>query len=84
LPQGTRLIKAYGTSATGPKRVVYLLLVEDRDLFLLFYRDKNDAVGRNASMANPSFRSALEKHLSLLNEDILAENIERLPINPTP
>jgi hypothetical protein len=53
-------------------------------LFLLFYRDKNDALGRNASMANPSFRSALEKHLSLLNEDILSENIETLPINPTP
>jgi hypothetical protein len=26
----------------------------------------------------------LEKHLSLLNQDILSENIERLPINPTP
>jgi hypothetical protein len=84
LPDGTRLIKAYGTSATGPKGVVYLLVVEEQDLFLLFYRDKNDALGRNASMANPSFRSALEKHLSLLNEDILSENIETLPINPTP
>lgn len=83
LPPGTRLIKAYGTSATGPKRVLYLLVVGDGDLFLLFYRDKNDPVGKNASMANPAFRSALHKHLSILEEDILSSNIEELPIKTT-
>lgn len=82
LPPGTRLIKAYGTFAADPKRVIYLLVVGDEDLFLLFYRDKNDPVGKNASMANPAFRSALHKHLSILNEDILSSNIEELPIKP--
>ena len=84
LPPGTRLIKAYGTSPSGPKRVLYLLVVEDDDLFLLFYRDKNDPVGRNAAMSNPGFRSALQKHLALLEEDILSANIEELPLTSKP
>ena len=55
LPPCTRLIKAYATSKRGPKRIVYLLAVDDGDMFLLFYRGKNDPVGRNASIANPAF-----------------------------
>jgi hypothetical protein len=47
LPQGTRLFKAYATSSQGPRRIVYLPVVEDKDLFLIFYRPKNDPVGEN-------------------------------------
>ena len=75
----TRLIKAYATSKRGPKRVVYLLVVEDGDMFLLFYRGKNDPVGRNVSMENPAFRTALDKYLALLESDIAAGNVEELP-----
>ena len=78
LPPQTQLIKAYATSKRGPKRVVFLLAVQDGDLFLLFYRGKNDPVGRNASMMNPAFRAALDKHLALLEEDIANGNIEDL------
>ena len=74
----TRLIKAYATSQHGPQRIVYLLAGEDGDMFLLFYRGKNDPVGRNASIANPAFRSALDKYLMLLEADILDGNIEEL------
>jgi hypothetical protein len=35
-------------------------------------------VGRNASIANPAFRSALDKYLMLLEADILDGNIEEL------
>lgn len=83
LPPGTQLIKAYGTSPSDPKRVIYLLAVGDDDLFLLFYRDKNDPIGRNASTANPAFRSALHKHLALLEKDIASANIEELPLPDT-
>ena len=62
----------------GPKRIVYLLAVEDGDMFLLFYRGKNDPVGQNVSIANPAFRSALDKYLMLLEGDILDGNIEEL------
>ena len=61
LPPHTQLIKAYATSKRGPKRIVYLLAVEDGDMFLLFYRGKNDAIGKNASMSNPAFRAALDR-----------------------
>lgn len=78
LPPHTHLIKAHATSKRGPKRIVYLLLVEGGDMFLLFYRGKNDPVGRNVSMANPAFRTALEKYLALLEADISGGNIEEL------
>lgn len=78
LPPQTQLIQAYATSKRGPKRVVYLLAVEDGDMFLIFFRGKNDPVGRNASMMNPAFRTALDKHLALLEEDIADGCIEEL------
>jgi hypothetical protein len=48
-------------------------------MFLLFYRGKNDPVGRNVSMENPAFRTALDKYLALLESDIAAGNVEELP-----
>ena len=72
LPKGTRLLKAYATSARGPRRIVYLLAVEEDDLFLLFYRGKSDEIGKNVTLANPVFRRQLNRHLNLLLQDIAA------------
>ena len=80
LPPGTRLLKAYGTARSGPKRVIYLLSVAEEDLFLLFYRGKNDPIGANASEKNPAFRRELEKSLSLLEQDILSGQIHSINI----
>lgn len=71
-------IKAYATFKRGPKRIVCLLAVEDRDMFLLFYRGENDAIGKNASMSDPAFRAALDEYLALLEADIADGNIEEL------
>ena len=76
LPAGTRLLKAYGTARSGPKRVIYLLMVAGEDLFLLFYRGKNDPLGANASAKNPVFRAELHKYLALLEQDIRAGEID--------
>ena len=57
---------------------MYLLAVEDGDMFLLFYRGKNYAIGKNASMSNPTFRAALDKYLALLEADIAGGYIEEL------
>jgi hypothetical protein len=76
LPAGTRLLKAYGTARSGPKRVIYLLMVAGGDLFLLFYRGKNDPLGANASAKNPVFRAELHKYLALLEQDIRAGEID--------
>ena len=47
-------------------------------MFLLFYRGKNDAIGKNASISNPAFRAALDKYLALLEADIADGDIEAL------
>jgi len=80
LPAGTRLLKAYGTARSGPKRVIYLLAVTEGDLFLLFYRGKNDPIGANATTKNPTFRAELHKHLALLEQDIHAGEIDTIDL----
>jgi hypothetical protein len=76
LPKGTRLLKAYATSARGPRRIVYLLAVAKDGLFLLFYRGKTDEIGGNISLANPAFRKKLNRHLDLLLKDINAGKVQ--------
>lgn len=80
LPPSTRLLKAYATSPDGPRRIVYLLAVDDGSLFLLFYRDKNDPVGSNISPKNPDFTSQLKKHLALLLADIESGKFDEIPL----
>ena len=60
----------WNEGCSGPKRVIYLLMVDGEDLFLLFYRGKNDSIGVNASIKNPLFRKELHKYLALLEQDI--------------
>lgn len=79
LPPATRLLKAYATSPQGPRRIVYLLAIEDGTLFLLFYRDKNDPVGENISPKNSAFTKQLQKHLALLQADIETGHFDELP-----
>lgn len=78
LPKGTRLLKVYATTKQGPRRILYLLVVEGGDLFVLFYRDKKDLVGENMSPKNPDFNAELNKHLDLLREDILKNHVEEI------
>jgi hypothetical protein len=53
-----------------------LLILDGGDLFLLFYRGKDDPLGRNVSLSNTAFRKALDTHLSLLEADIARGDIE--------
>jgi hypothetical protein len=78
LPKGTRLLKAYATTKQGPRRILYLLVVQEKDLFVLFHRTKQDDVGANMSPKNPAFSSALTKHLDLLRDDLAAGRIEEI------
>jgi len=72
------LLKGYATTPNGPRRIVYLLAVEDGTLFLLFYRDKKDEVDKNVSPKNDDFRVQLKKHLGILREDIEAGRFETI------
>jgi hydroxymethylglutaryl-CoA reductase len=76
LPKGTRLLKAYATSPNGARRIVFLLEVEEGDLFLLFYRNKKDAVGANMTIQNKAFKTQLDKHLNVLRDDLDSGNYE--------
>ena len=60
--------------------MVYLLAVAEGDLFLLFYRDKNDPLGANATMKNPAFRIQLHRYLDLLEQDIQTGALDTLPL----
>jgi len=80
IPAGTRLLKAYGTARSGPKRVIYLLAVAEGDLFLLFYRGKNDPIGVNATAKNPAFRAELHKYLAWLEQDIRSGEIDTVDL----
>jgi hypothetical protein len=78
LPKGTRLLKAYATTKQGPRRILYLLVVQEGDLFVLFFRTKQDEVGLNMSPKNPAFNRALAKHLELLRDDMAAGRVEEI------
>lgn len=74
VPSGAKIVKAYGTSKSGAKRVVYMLTSDNNDFMLLFYRDKNDKIGKNITIANPEFKKAISKHIDLLIKDLLSGN----------
>jgi hypothetical protein len=78
LPKGTRLLKAYATTKPGPRLILYLLVIQKKDLFVLFHRPKQDDVGANMSPKNPAFNSALTRHLDLLRDDLADGRIEEI------
>ena len=74
LPKGSRLVKLYVTTAGGARRIVFLVDVETNAAFLLFYRSKNDVLGKNISIKNPAFKKRLLQYLDLLSADIASGN----------
>ena len=78
LPKGTRLLKAYATTKLGLRRILYILVVQEKDFFVLFHRPKRDDAGANMSPKNPAFNSALTKHLDLHRDDLADGRIEEI------
>lgn len=76
LPKASKLIKIYATAVAGARRIVYLVDMASSDGFLLFYRSKNDRIGKNISIQNPEFRKKLNLYLELLSLDIEAGAID--------
>lgn len=73
---GCRLLKAYVTTARGPRRTLYLLQDASGDAVLLMHRPKGDPVGDNMAYANPVFRAAVDKAITTAAEDIEAGEFE--------
>ena len=77
---GCRLLKAYVTTARGPRRTLYLLQDASGDAVLLMHRPKGDPLGDNMAYGNPAFRAAVDKAMAIAAEDIEAgvfEAVER-------
>lgn len=76
IPADASLIKIYVTTIQGAKRIVLLFDEEVQAGYFLFFRNKNDVIGKNISMKNPAFKKALDIHLNLLEQDMDQENFE--------
>ncbi|PIZ75106.1 hypothetical protein COY05_05100 [Candidatus Peregrinibacteria bacterium CG_4_10_14_0_2_um_filter_38_24] len=74
LPRNSKLIKIYSTTIQRAKRIVMLMETVSGDSFFLFYRSKNDKIGKNISIQNQIFRKNLHKYLLILKEDIRSKN----------
>jgi hypothetical protein len=70
LPPHTRLIKSYATSKHGARRIVFLIDMVSKDAFLVFYRKKDDPIGKNISIKNKFFKKRLHEYLLFMREDI--------------
>ena len=60
LPIGNRLIKIYATTINGARRVVFMHDKQKNVFYFLFYRSKNDSLGKNISIKNPQFKAELK------------------------
>lgn len=76
LPKYSRLIKIYVTTVKGARRAVFLADMLSGKNFFLFYRSKNDEIGKNMSVKNPKFKNELIKYLQILRKDIEANELE--------
>lgn len=76
---GTKLIKVNMTSKSGAGRMIVLLYMRKDFAIPLIVRLKKDKiVGQNASIANPSFQSLVEKNISLVEKDLEKGKFEEL------
>lgn len=73
---GCRLIKAYVTTARGPRRTLYLNEDASGDTIFLFHRPEDDPLGDNMAYANPAFEIALDKAIRAATEDIQAGRVD--------
>jgi phage-related protein len=79
---GTQLKKISLTSSNGAGRVLFLLKVDKTKAVLVMLRHKNDKqIGANMSVANPKFKSLLEKNIDILLRDLEAGNYEEIDLS---
>ncbi len=76
MPNNSSLIKIYVTTLNGARRLV-LILDEEIDVgYFLFFRKKDDSIGKNISIKNSEFKKALQQYLKLLDKDMDNNNFE--------
>ncbi len=81
LPNTSSLIKIYATTIEGARRLVLVLDEEIGVGYVLFFRKKDDVIGKNISIKNPNFKKSLQKYLQILDEDMDNDNFEIVDLN---
>lgn len=76
LPTESSLIKIYVTTMEGARRLVLILDESIQVAHFLFYRKKEDPIGKNISIKNPEFKKLLQQYLKLWEEDMEKDNFE--------
>ncbi len=70
IPSSSSLIKVYTTTIQGARRIVILLDEKSSVGHFLFFRTKDDPLGKNISIKNPTFKKLLQKYLLLWSKDM--------------
>ncbi len=81
LPTGSSLIKIYTTTIQGTRRIVILFDEESKAGHFLFFRSKDDSIGKNISIKNPSFKKLLQKYLILWDRDMESDNYDIIKLS---
>ena len=84
LPAESSLIKIYATTIEGARRLVLILDESIGIEHFLFFRKKDDPIGKNISIKNPEFKQSLQNYLKLWDEDMAKDNFEILEIPNRP
>lgn len=76
IPSESSLIKIYTTTIEGSRRLVLVLDEVINVGHFLFYRKKDDSIGKNISIKNPEFKKTLQQYLKLWDKDMANDNFE--------
>ena len=83
LPKGFNLWKVYSTTDEGARRILFARHIPSGDGFFLMYRSKNDPIGANMTIRNPTFKKELKQYVSLMIQDMETNNLEVLSNDDT-
>ncbi len=81
IPTNSNLIKVYATTVSGARRLVFVLDEKIKVGYFLFFRRKDDEIGKNISIKNPKFKKLLIKYLAIWNEDMENDDFEVVRLN---
>jgi hypothetical protein len=76
IPDESSLVKIYVTTIEGARRLVLLFDEKTNVKYFLFFRKKDDPIGKNVSIKNPKFKEKLYQYLRILDEDMMNDNFE--------
>lgn len=66
----------YVTTIEGSRRLVLVLDEKINVGYFLFFRKKDNPIGKKISIKNPEFKKVLQQYLQFLDEDMEGDNFQ--------